>query len=167
MFKNQKGITLIALVITIIVLLILAGITIALITSNDSAPSKATEAKIMQDVGAAKDSLAIKATELTTTYYENKYVTPTEAGKAFANAVAYITNQESALEAAGTKTDVTSATFTAASGSDAAYITVESSATANHNGTVSKYVQVGTFDDNGGITWGNQEGSTDGWVAAN
>ena len=46
MFKNQKGITLIALVITIIVLLILAGITIALITSQDSAPNKAAEAKI-------------------------------------------------------------------------------------------------------------------------
>ena len=33
MLKNQKGITLIALVITIIVLLILAGVSIAMLTS--------------------------------------------------------------------------------------------------------------------------------------
>ena len=44
--KGQKGITLIALVITIIVLLILAGITISQIASQDSAPNKAAEAKV-------------------------------------------------------------------------------------------------------------------------
>ena len=34
--REQKGITLIALVITIIVLLILAGVTIAMLSGNDS-----------------------------------------------------------------------------------------------------------------------------------
>ena len=43
--KNSQGITLIALVITIIVLLILAGITIATLTGDNGILSKATTAK--------------------------------------------------------------------------------------------------------------------------
>ena len=43
--KNVKGITLIALVITIIVLLILAGITINMISSQDGILNKATSSK--------------------------------------------------------------------------------------------------------------------------
>lgn len=42
--KNQKGITLIALVITIIVLLILAGVTIAMLTGENGILNKATTA---------------------------------------------------------------------------------------------------------------------------
>ena len=42
--RNQKGITLIALVITIIVLLILAGVSIAMLTGNNGILSKATKA---------------------------------------------------------------------------------------------------------------------------
>ncbi len=41
--KNQKGITLIALVITIIVLLILAAVTIAMLTGKNGILTKATE----------------------------------------------------------------------------------------------------------------------------
>ncbi len=44
-FKNIKGITLIALVITIIVLLILAGITVSMITNQDGILNKAINAK--------------------------------------------------------------------------------------------------------------------------
>ena len=43
--KNNKGITLIALVITIIVLLILAGISIAMLTGNNGLLTKANDAK--------------------------------------------------------------------------------------------------------------------------
>ena len=43
--KNKKGITLIALVITIIVLLILAGVSISMISSQDGILNKATGAK--------------------------------------------------------------------------------------------------------------------------
>ena len=45
MLKNKKGITLIALVITIIVLLILAGVTIATLTGENGILSRAQEAK--------------------------------------------------------------------------------------------------------------------------
>ena len=43
--KNMKGITLIALVITIVVLLILAGVTIAMLTGDNGILTKATTAK--------------------------------------------------------------------------------------------------------------------------
>ena len=43
--KNKKGITLIALVVTIIILLILAGISIAMLTGNNGILQKATDAK--------------------------------------------------------------------------------------------------------------------------
>ncbi len=45
MVKNQKGITLIALVITIIVLLILAGVTIAMLTGENGILNQATTAR--------------------------------------------------------------------------------------------------------------------------
>ena len=44
-FKENKGITLIALVVTIIVLLILAGITIAMLTGQNGILNRATEAR--------------------------------------------------------------------------------------------------------------------------
>lgn len=44
MMRNQKGITLIALVITIIVLLILAGVSIAMLTGQNGILTKATDA---------------------------------------------------------------------------------------------------------------------------
>lgn len=60
-FKNQKGITLIALIITIIVLLILAGVTIAAITGNESAPNKAVEARQKNEEGAELDAIKVAA----------------------------------------------------------------------------------------------------------
>ena len=47
--RNRRGITLIALVITIIVLLILAGISISMISSQDGVLNKATTAKETQE----------------------------------------------------------------------------------------------------------------------
>ena len=72
--KGHKGITLIALVITIIVLLILAGITISQIASQDSAPNKAAEAKVENDKGAMKDTANLVTTKYIQEFYEKKYV---------------------------------------------------------------------------------------------
>ena len=74
MFKQQKGITLIALVITIIVLLILAGVTIAMLTGGDSAPAKANEAKQKNDIGTARDQVFMTAQDALLTYYDETYV---------------------------------------------------------------------------------------------
>ncbi len=44
-FKNKNGITLIALVVTIIVLLILAGVSISMLTGQNGILNRAAEAK--------------------------------------------------------------------------------------------------------------------------
>ena len=55
--KNKKGITLIALVVTIVVLLILAGITINLLFSNGGIFDIVNQAKIEYEIGALKDRI--------------------------------------------------------------------------------------------------------------
>ena len=56
-FKGKTGITLIALVITIIVLLILAGVTIAMLTGDNGILTKTTEAKQKTTEAAAKEKV--------------------------------------------------------------------------------------------------------------
>ena len=53
--KNARGITLIALVITIIVLLILAGVTIATLTGDNGILTRANEAKEYTEIGKEKE----------------------------------------------------------------------------------------------------------------
>ena len=69
MLKGQKGITLVALVVTIIVLIILAGISISLVLGNNGVVTKAKEGRqnyqtaaneeqgIMANVDAFADTL--------------------------------------------------------------------------------------------------------------
>lgn len=59
MFKERKGITLIALVITIIVLLILAGVTIATLTGNNGVLTKANTAKERTEEANIYEQLSI------------------------------------------------------------------------------------------------------------
>ena len=56
---NSKGITLIALVITIIVLLILAGVTIATLMGDNGILTKATESKNKQADGTVEEAIAL------------------------------------------------------------------------------------------------------------
>ena len=53
--RNQKGVTLIALVITIIVLLILAGVSIAMLTGDNGILTQAKSAKINQIEGQVRE----------------------------------------------------------------------------------------------------------------
>ena len=58
MLKGQKGITLVALVITIIVLIILAGISIALVMNNDGIATKAKQgAQNYQNAAAEEQTM--------------------------------------------------------------------------------------------------------------
>ena len=61
--KKQKGITLIALVITIIVLLILAGVSIAMLTGNNGILTQANKAKVEQSNAAVKESISLAYNE--------------------------------------------------------------------------------------------------------
>lgn len=57
--KKNTGITLIALIITIVVLLILAGVTISQITGSENAMEKATEAREKNEQGAELDAIKL------------------------------------------------------------------------------------------------------------
>ncbi len=76
MKKKNKGITLVALVVTIIVLLILAGISLSIIT-NSGVFEKANKAKKVNMLAVAREevSLAID-THITDSYINNKKITP-------------------------------------------------------------------------------------------
>ena len=71
--KKEYGITLVALVITIIILLILVGISISSITGKDGLLSKAQVAKIQTDVANEKEGigLAVTATRISDNGYGN------------------------------------------------------------------------------------------------
>ena len=58
--SKQRGITLIALVITIIVLLILAGISIATLTGDNGILTKASKAKVETEETTAKEKVQIE-----------------------------------------------------------------------------------------------------------
>ena len=55
--KQEEGITLIALVVTIVVLLILAGVSISLVLNNNGVISKAKDAKYSTERGQAQDEV--------------------------------------------------------------------------------------------------------------
>ena len=55
--RNQKGITLVALVITIIVLLILAGVSISLVLGNNGVLTQASEAVITNETATIKQDM--------------------------------------------------------------------------------------------------------------
>ena len=60
MRKNDLGITLIGLVVTIIVLLILAGVSIAMLTGDSGLITKANEAKIETAIGTIKEEISVE-----------------------------------------------------------------------------------------------------------
>ncbi len=60
--KNTKGITLIALVVTIIILLILAGVSIAMLTGNNGILSQAGRAKDRTREEAAREKIQLEVT---------------------------------------------------------------------------------------------------------
>lgn len=64
--KKQTGITLIALVITIIVLLILAGISIATLTGQNGILTKANKAKVENKRAEYEETLNIIGNRITT-----------------------------------------------------------------------------------------------------
>ena len=56
MFKKEKGITLVALVVTIVVLLILAGVSITMVLGNNGIVKKAQDAKRNYTAAAGQES---------------------------------------------------------------------------------------------------------------
>ena len=129
MKTNQKGITLIALVITIIVLLILAGVSIAMLTGKNGILTRTNEAKVSQIEGQVREeiNLAVQAAKM---YAEQKAV-ETETGF-------LAEDKESEIVTEMQKEDLTSAkgyTVTAGEGAvNIKYTTPDYEAATNHDG---------------------------------
>ena len=133
--KNKTGITLLALIITIIVLLILAGVTIAAISSNESAPNKAVEARQKNEEGAAKDAATLLVAGKIQSYYEAKYVDRTS------NAGTILTYLEEELS---TSKNVTTDGYK--------IVVAAGRITATKTGETAAFIQ-GTVSSEGVITW--------------
>ena len=67
--RNQKGITLVALVITIIVLLILAGVSISLVVGQNGVLNQASNAVVTNKAAAVKEKVSTALASAETTYY--------------------------------------------------------------------------------------------------
>ena len=185
--KGNKGITLIALVITIIVLLILAGVTIAQITGQDSAPQKAADAKLENEKGAAKDEATMLAAQYVQEYMEKKYVQNIKVEETTGNV------QDKKLEvgqdgnsiykvsgvelpkmlADGEETipaivgDYVAQQFSSRASQEGSYNYSTSGRSLTIKTRSNEDLVSGTINDDGTITWdGNSSGSTEGTTKA-
>lgn len=106
--KNQKGITLIALVITIIVLLILAGVSIAMLTGDNGILTKAGNAKEASGKAEYEESIKLAVAEILANKYDPTF-TGTEKTITGANIVklAKASNNNIDTLAAGQETPAT------------------------------------------------------------
>ncbi len=75
--KQNKGITLIALIVTIIVLLILAGLSLSLIAGNEGILKRATSAVSENQKGAMREELELKIADLILEYKEDEALSET------------------------------------------------------------------------------------------
>ena len=105
MKNNQKGITLVALVITIIVLLILAGVTIAALSGENGILTRSSQSAKETKVGNAKEIVTNAYNAAVAEYYNARYVN----AETISDAAAYVKGKMA------TDRDITSATSPAIS----------------------------------------------------
>lgn len=109
--KNQKGITLVALVITIVVLLILAGVTISMVLGPNGVLTNSQKAKDNSAKGTANDALSTALSSLSTSYY-------TEAHDSDATMLSTVTPEKLRSLAPGYTYDVNGTTIKMTSDKD-------------------------------------------------
>ncbi|MBR3152606.1 MAG: hypothetical protein IKF52_03265 [Clostridia bacterium] len=135
MFGKQKGITLIALVITIIVLLILAGVTIAMVVGENGIIKRSNEAKNNTEVAKMQEEIDLIAADYVAEYHSKDY------GEVQSNAGDYVASKLNILSS--TKSGLT---LTARS------VTYE-------NG---QYRATGTIQNDGSISWNDASNTVGG-----
>ena len=111
--RNQKGITLIALVITIIVLLILAGVSIAMLSGENGILTNATEAQKDTDAANAVEKInialqAIKTEALAKSVDNNAYKAATDTTIISADVTSIISEKEAEANGYHVTQDTTS-----------------------------------------------------------
>lgn len=105
--KEQKGITLIALVVTIVVLLILAGITITMLLSDNGIISTAQRADNETELATVKDCATMAISTLTAhAYVPQSGVTAAEVFKNSFPSDMQVTVNDSDVIAFATDTDL-------------------------------------------------------------
>lgn len=145
MKKNEKGITLVALVITIIVLLILAGVALSMVAGNEGILTKAETAVTKTTESTAKEQVELMVAEMIAGFYEAKYVTK-DPDVMSMSGPAYIASQ---FGANGLPTPNGEYFVTI---SDTGAIEVYEGETASGDPFLS-----GGFDDNGKVIWPEAE----------
>ena len=136
--RKNKGITLIALVITIIVLLILAGVALSMVAGNEGILSKAETAVTKTEIAGAKEQAEIMLADLSADYYEKRFVDKTETG----TLVNYI---KSALASEKSTSN----------GEFKVKVDGENVSVSDKNGNT---VVSGTLDENGKVEWNENAG---------
>ena len=107
--RNQKGITLVALVITIIVLLILAGVSISLVLGNNGVLTQASNAVDTNEKATVKQNVEMGVASCVANYWA-AYSTNTTA-----KIQTYITSTEIAKSCPGDTVEFTTPVATATS----------------------------------------------------
>lgn len=80
MLKENKGVTLVALVITIIVLLILAGVTLSMVVGNNGLFTRAKDSDTAMAVATAKEKVSLAVADVQAgAYAEDKTYTEASA----------------------------------------------------------------------------------------
>ncbi len=139
--RNQKGITLIALVITIIVLLILAGVSIAMLTGDNGLLNKSQQAVRDNALAGAKDTISTESQALMADYLQTKYTS---------NSSWATTNSAENYVVTGLQTKFASEV----SGCKVTYNTTAGSESITLTDPDNKRTVTATFDDQGAIEWG-------------
>ena len=120
MFKGEKGITLVALVITIIVLLILAGVSISLVIGQNGVLSKATNAVSENEKANVEQDLKLAVADAEIAYYEAWVSNQSVEKSTYYAEEDYYTNNATngtvTLDATNTDTTVVKGTYTVTNG---------------------------------------------------
>ena len=146
MKNNQKGITLVALVITIIVLLILAGVTIAALSGDNGILTRGSQAKQDDEIGAAKDTVNLAANEAIQEYYNVMYNAGTHASVVNNDPQATVKNF--VAKAVG----ITDAVTEGKVGN--AKVTITGITTVTVTSSDGKASAIGTISTSGAVSWG-------------
>ena len=106
--RNQKGITLVALVITIIVLLILAGVSISLVVGQNGVLTQASNAVITNEKATIKQDMEMAYSDANMDYVTKQSTGTLTAADDMATLFAskvpnYSTTGTAAVESGGTK----------------------------------------------------------------
>ncbi len=119
--RNQKGITLVALVITIIVLLILAGVSISLVVGQNGVLTQASSAVITNEKATIKQDMEMAYSDANMDYVTKQStgtLTAADTMDALVKAKVpnYSTTGTAAVDTANSTADVIKVTYTAKTG---------------------------------------------------